>query len=142
MSLGSFVTPYGKRLKMGGEKGWIWTYDVSDYAPLLRGELEMVTGNNQELLDLKFHFIKGQAIRDVVKIENIYPYGNYSYELLADDSVLKSKKIHLVPEASAFRLKARISGHGHAGPRNCCEWDSKTHSYFINDWDHFRWILG
>ena len=139
MSLGSFVTPYGKRLDLGGEKGWQWTYDITDYAPLLKGELEMVTGNNQELLDLKFLFIKGKPIREVLKVENIYPYGNYKYELLADDSVLQARKFQLMPEADGYRLKARISGHGHAGPRNCCEWDSKTHSYYINGWDHFRW---
>ena len=27
--LGSFVTPYGKRLKMGGKEGWQWVYDLS-----------------------------------------------------------------------------------------------------------------
>ncbi len=139
MSLGSFVTPYGKRLWMGGEYGWQWTYDVTDYTPLLKGKLELVTGNNQELLDLKFLFIKGQPIRDVLNVENIYPYGSYKYWKLADDSVLKAKKIPLMTTANGYRLKARISGHGHAGPRNCCEWDSKTHTYYINEWDQFRW---
>ena len=55
--LGSFVTPYGKRLNLGGEKGWTWVYDVIDYAPLLRGEVDITSGNNQELLDLKFLLI-------------------------------------------------------------------------------------
>ncbi len=138
-TIGSFVTPYGKRLWLGGEKGWQWEYDVTDYAPILHGKLDIITGNNQELLDLKFLFIKGKPIRDVLSVENIYPYGNYKYEDLANDSVLKTKKIYLRPDAKSYKLKAIISGHGHAGPRNCCEWDSKTHSYYINDWDHFRW---
>lgn len=137
--IGSFVTPYGKRLWLGGEKGWQWTYDVTDYAPILKGELEIITGNNQELLDLKFLFIKGTPVRDVLAVENIYPFGNYNYGQLADDSVLTSRKISLNPEAEGYRLKARISGHGHHGPRNCCEWDSKTHSYYINEWEVFRW---
>ena len=138
-SIGSFVTPYGKRLSLGGEKGWQWKYDITDYAPILNGELEIVTGNNQELLDLKFLFIKGKPVRDVLTVKNIYEYGNYKYEYLATDSVLKSKKLVLNSNAKAYKLKAIISGHGHAGPRNCCEWDSKTHSYYIDDWDHFRW---
>ena len=138
-SIGSFVTPYGKRLWLDGEKGWQWEYDVTDYAPILKGDLEITTGNNQELLDLKFLFIKGKPVRDILSVENIYPYGNYKYEHLATDSVLKSKKLVLLAKAEAYKLKAIISGHGHAGPRNCCEWDSKTHSYYINDWDHFRW---
>lgn len=137
--LGSFITPYGKRLVMGGEQGWSWVYDVSDYAPLLKGEVDLKSGNNQELLDMKFIFIEGTPPRDVISVENLYPMGLYKYEQLADDSVLKSREVVLNPEASAYMLRARISGHGHNGPRNCCEWDSKTHSYYINDWDHFRW---
>ena len=35
--LGSFVTPYGKRLEMGGVSGWEWIYDISEYASILKG---------------------------------------------------------------------------------------------------------
>ncbi len=137
--LGSFVTPYGKRLKMGGENGWKWYYDVSDYAPLLKGKVDLQAGNNQELLDLKFLFVKGTPPRNVISVENVYPFGTYKYEYLANDSVLKPKRIVLNKNASGFKLKARISGHGHFGPHNCCEWDSKTHTYAIGDWDQYKW---
>lgn len=137
--LASFITPYGKRLKLGGEEGWTWIYDVTDYAPILKGDLKIKAGNNQELQDLKFLFIKGTPPRDVLTAENLYPTGSYKYEYLSDDSLLKAKKLVLNKDAKGFRLRARISGHGHNGPRNCCEWDSKTHTYFINDWEHFRW---
>jgi len=138
-TLGSFVTPYGKRLKLGGAKGWEWVYDITEYAPLLRGELELITGNNQELLNMEFVFIKGLPSREVLSVENIYPYGEYTYEYLATDSLLREKQIVLSTDAEAFRLKATISGHGHAGPFNCCEWDSKTHTYRLNGWDTYRW---
>jgi len=137
--LGSFVTPYGKRLWLGGDDGWTWIYDVTDYAPFLKGLVDIESGNNQELLDLKFLMIPGIPPRDVVAAENIYPFGTYKYEYISDDSLLTKKKLYLRDDASAYILRARISGHGHAGPRNCCEWDSKTHSYYINEWDHFRW---
>jgi hypothetical protein len=137
--LGSFVTPYGKRLELGGDKGWTWVYDVTDYAPLLRGEVEISSGNNQELLDLKFLMIPGTPPRKVLEVNNLYPFGTYRYGELADDSVLKKKKIALREDARGIMLRARISGHGHNGPRNCCEWDSKTHTYYINEWEHFRW---
>lgn len=137
--LGSFITPYGKRLVMGGEQGWTWVYDVTDYAPLLRGRVDLKSGNNQELLDMKFIFIEGTPPRDVISVQNLYPWGLYKYGDLADDSVLKTREIILDPGAKGYMMRARISGHGHNGPRNCCEWDSKSHSYFINDWDHFRW---
>ena len=137
--LGSFITPYGKRLKMGGEAGWTWVYDVTDYAPLLKGKVDLKSGNNQELLDMKFMFIEGTPPRDVIAVENLWPQGLYKYAFLADDSLLTAREIVLDPHAEGYMLKARISGHGHNGPRNCCEWDSKTHTYYIGDWDHFRW---
>ena len=137
--LGSFVTPYGKRLKMGGEKGWQWVYDISEYAPILNGDLHLTVGNNQELLDLKFHFIKGSPPRNVLSVENIYPYADYKYGHLADDSLLTQTQLVMNPHAHAYRIKSIVSGHGHAGPRNCCEWDSKTHTWYMNDWELFRW---
>ncbi len=137
--LGSFVTPYGKHLEMGGESGWQWTYDLSEYAPILKGDLNLKVGNNQELLDLKFHFIKGTPPRDVISVENIYPYADYKYEHLANDSLLTSTDIILNPNAKAYRIKSIVSGHGHAGPRNCCEWDSKTHTWYTKGYELFRW---
>ncbi len=77
--LGSFITPYGKRLKMGGENGWTWVYDVTDYAPLLRGKVDLKSGNNQEMLDMRFIFIEGSPPRDVLSVENLYPQGLYKY---------------------------------------------------------------
>ncbi len=138
-TLASFVTPYGKRLELGGEIGWEWVYEISEYAPLLRGSRELISGNNQELLNLEFVFIKGVPARKVISVENIYPYGHYKYEYLASDSLLKEKQIVLSQEAEAFSLKATISGHGHEGPYNCCEWDSKTHTYRLNGWETYRW---
>ncbi|SVC59696.1 uncharacterized protein METZ01_LOCUS312550, partial [marine metagenome] len=113
-SVGSFVTPYGKRLVLGEDKGWVWFYDMTDYAPILKGLRELTVGNNQELLDLKFLFIKGIPPRDILKVENIYPYGKYKYADLSDDVVLKKKRIHLLPQASGYKMKAIVSGHGHA----------------------------
>tara|TARA_B100000959_G_scaffold6735_1_gene6902 strand:- start:274 stop:1962 length:1689 start_codon:yes stop_codon:yes gene_type:complete len=137
--LGSFVTPYGKRLEMGGASGWEWIYDISEYAPILKGDLNLRVGNNQELLDLKFHFIKGKPSRNVISVENIYSYADYKYEHLADDSLLISTDIILNPIASAYSIKSIVSGHGHAGPRNCCEWDSKTHTWYMGGYELFRW---
>ena len=66
---------------------------------------------------------------------------HHKNEYLANDSILVQKMILLDPNATAYKLKATISGHGHAGPRHCCEWDSKTHTYYINGWELFRWNI-
>ncbi len=135
----SFVTPYGNGLKLGDDDRWTWVFDVTDYLPLFEGEMEISAGNNQELLDLKFVFIKGTPARTPMSVENIYPTAKYKYEYLATDSLLKAKKIVLNEDATSFMLRARISGHGHFGPHNCCEWDNKYHTYNIGDWNQFKW---
>ena len=76
----SFITPYGKRLKMGGDNGWAWVFDVTDYLPILKGEMKISAGNNQELLDLKFIFIKGTPPRNPLSVENLYPIKSYKYK--------------------------------------------------------------
>ena len=57
IKIGSFVTPYGKWIKLGENNKWTWTYDITDYDPILKGECKLTMGNNQELLDLKFFII-------------------------------------------------------------------------------------
>jgi hypothetical protein len=127
--LENFVTPYGKRLDFNGEKGWSYFYDVSDYAPLLKGDVDISSGNLQELLDMKFIFVKGIPARDVIAIENIYPWGMYKYYDLSDNKKLSNKNIVLRKDAKGFKLKARITGHREVGPYACCEWDSKQMKY-------------
>ena len=147
--LGSFVTPYGKRLVMGGKRGWQWVYDLTDYAPILRGLKELHIGNNQELLDLKFYFIEGVPPRNSISISNLYPLGDYDghygytykYKDISNNAVLKPRKIDLDPLASEFSIKSIISGHGHEGPKNCCEWVSKSHYYIINDLKEHTWNI-
>jgi Peptide-N-glycosidase F, C terminal len=131
--LENFITPYGKRLSLNGNKGWSFIYDVTDYAPLLKGNVEISSGNQQELLDMKFYFIKGTSPRDVIGIENIYPWGKYDYGDLADNKILQQKNIILRPDAKGFKLKVRVSGHGQVGPYNCCEWDMKLQKYTWGD---------
>ena len=150
--LGSFVTPYGKRLSLGKNNSWTWTYDITDYAPILTGDLELIIGNNQELLDLKFLFISGTPTRNVIEVKNIFPSGDksdhslndmyqsmYRYSALSSDSVLQAAEIILRDDASGFKIKSIISGHGHSGPNYCCEWIEKWHALWINGKEEFRW---
>ena len=131
--LENFITPYGKRLSLNGDKGWSFIYDVTDYVPLLKGSVEISSGNQQELLDMKFIFIKGTPPRNVLGIENVYPWGKYNYGDLADNKILPPKNIILRSDVKGFKLKTRVSGHGHNGPYNCCEWDMKIQKYTWGD---------
>ena len=53
--------------------------------------------------------------------------------------MLNQISITLNKNAKAYKIKSIISGHGHSGPYNCCEWDSKTHTWYINGYGLFRW---
>lgn len=140
IEINSFITPYGNRLNLT-DNGWEYVWDVTDYASVLKGDKRIEHGNNQELHDLKFIFIKGKPCRNVLQVENIWPYGHYKYKDLALDTILKEKKISLIKDGKNFRVKARISGHGHAGPYNCCEWDEKMHTYRFTDESSINWTV-
>ena len=138
--LARFITPYGLRLDLG-ENGFTWVYDVTDYAPLLRGEVDLQAGNTFELLDLEFVFVEGTPPREVLDIRNLWPLDDYGYRELADDNALKPVNVPLDGNASGFRVRSCISGHGHAGPDNCCEWDAKEHILAVNGRDRFHWTV-
>lgn len=135
-----FITPYGKGLDLG-ENGFTWVYDVTDYAPLLRGEVDLAAANTFELLDLKFIFVEGTPPREVRDIRNLWPYTNHRYGDLADGTALEPAMLTRDPEASGLMVRSRISGHGHAGPHNCCEWDPKEHTLLVGGFERFRWTV-
>jgi len=139
--LENYVTPYGMGINLNGDCGWNYIYDVTDYAPLLKGRVDVSSGSQSELLDMKFIFVEGTPEREIISVKNLYEWGNYKYELIANDSIFKEQEIILNPNANGYKLRARISGHGHEGPRNCCEWDSKTHTYFVNGGVLERWTI-
>jgi hypothetical protein len=134
--IGRFITPYGINLDLGPD-GFTWIYDVTDYAPLLKGEVDMQAGNQQELIDVRFEFIKGTPPRQVKSIKR--PWGTqaqYLYGPLSDDSKLSATDVALNPEASQWKMKTRITGHGHNSNTgdypHCCEWKENTHYLHSN----------
>lgn len=143
--IGRFITPYGINLDLG-PSGFTWTYDVTDYAPLLQGNVDLSAGNQQELIDLKFLFIKGTPPRDVLKIDRIWgEFASYSYKDLSDDKKLSAVTIPLLDNAKQFKVKTRLTGHGHQSNNgqypHCCEWKDNTHSFLVNDKTVSTWHI-
>ncbi|MFC2129934.1 LamG-like jellyroll fold domain-containing protein [Bacteroidota bacterium] len=146
--IGRYITPYGINLDLGPD-GFEWIYDVTDYAPLLQGEVDFAAGNQQELIDVRFEFIKGTPPRDVLNINR--PWGarrSYSYRNLDDDTNLPATKVGLNKDAKQFKLRARLTGHGHnsntGDPPHCCEWKDNIHYFNVNgeqiaDWHIWRY---
>lgn len=139
-----YITPYGINLTLG-PNGFTWVYDVTDYMSLLTDSVKLSSGNTQELLDLKFVFIKGTPPAEVIKINQIWNTGaaSYSYKNLDSNKVLKAKSIKVEPNAEVLKFRSRITGHGHnsndGNYPHCCEWKNNTHSLYsgnqlIKDW--------
>ncbi len=134
--IGRFITPYGIGLDLGPD-GFTWWYDVTDYAPLLRDSVDISTGNQQELVDLKFHMIKGEPTREVVGINRIWGQNrSYSYRNLDDDVSLSEKTLDLFPNTESYKVRTRITGHGHNSNDgnfpHCCEWKDNEHSLQVD----------
>lgn len=129
--IGRFITPYGINLDLG-PNGFQWVYDVTDYEPLLHDSVEFSAGNLQELIDVKFLFIKGIPPRKVNRIQPIWgPMKSYSYKDMSNDNVLSNTIIDLLPQSKQFKVITRLTGHGHnsndGNYPHCCEWKPNQH---------------
>ncbi|MCK5857480.1 MAG: T9SS type A sorting domain-containing protein [Bacteroidales bacterium] len=119
----SFVTPYGINLDMGME-GKTWTFDVTDFMPFLKGDKRLTVergGQWQEDMDIKFAFIVGTPIREVIDIQQIWPVQYKSYSLIMNESVFPPIDVPLKSAGKSFLVRSSITGHGQQGeftPRN------------------------
>lgn len=136
IELGRFITPYGIGLDL--EEGWTWIYDVTDFEPLLRGEVELEAGNWQELLDLKFLFIEGTPPRNVKRVENIWA-GNWG--LGSWDENVTEQTIDVLPGEEMFKMRTTTSGHGFGSGNNCAEFCFNNHKVKVNGNTEYSWEI-
>jgi len=128
--LARYITPYGIGLDLGD--GFTWTYDVSDYRPLLHDSVHISAGNWQEHLNLEFWFIEGTPPREPLSVTNLW-YGHYNYGLTPSfDELTPAREITIPNEAEYSRVKIRPTGHGFGGTANCAEFCPRDH-YFKLD---------
>lgn len=138
--LARYITPYGNGLSLGD--GWTWTFDVSDYRPLLSDSVHLSAGNWQELLDVKFIMIKGTPPRDALSIQNLWN-GNFNYGFNSDpvENHLTPIKVKIPAEALTARWKSRITGHGMDTPENCAEFCPKYHYFLVDSVERFSKLV-
>lgn len=134
--LGRFITPYGINLDL--EEGWTWVFDVTDYEPLLHGDVELEAGNWQELLDMKFLFIEGTPPREVKRVDAFW---KGTYNLNSFDDNVTNHTFEVQEGEEMFRLKTRASGHGFGSGNNCGEFCFNTHSVEVNDETQWSWEI-
>ncbi|TNF30444.1 MAG: T9SS type A sorting domain-containing protein [Bacteroidetes bacterium] len=142
-----YITPYGIGLSLG-PNGFTWIYDVTDYAHLLLDSVDIENGNQQELIDVKFAFIHGTPMAELKELTRPWgASGSRSYGNLDDDIALAPVDVDVHPEAEHFKMKTRLTGHGHntsnangAYP-HCCEWKDNTHYLRVNGSQHAAWHI-
>ncbi len=143
--IGRFITPYGIGLSLGPD-GFTWVYDVTDYAFLLQDSVDISTGNQQELVDLRFEMIEGTPPAPVVEFDR--PWGqsrSIRYSDMDDDSALEPTTIDVHPDAARQKVITRLTGHGHNSNTgnfpHCCEWRDNTHYMFVNNQLAAEWHI-
>lgn len=117
----SFVTPYGKGLSLG-PNGKTWYFDVSDYAPILKGKKRMLMalgGENQEQMDIDFWFIVGTPARNVLEFDQLWQGavrdGGASIASINNDTRFPILTKSILSNGQAFNLRSTITGHGAQG---------------------------
>lgn len=135
----SFVTPYGIGLDFG-EEGYTWQFDVTDFAPVLKGDKRLFMsrgGQWQEDMDIRFEFIEGIPDRDVIDIQQIWKVDQIPYGNILDDWRFEPREFTYDPSVSAYMIKTAITGHGQEGefiPRN----HSISLDGFIDSWSVWK----
>ena len=136
----SFVTPYGINLDLGPE-GKTWYFDLTDYAPVFQGPKRITVsggGQWQEDMDIKFLFIVGTPPRDVVDMQQIWRPQSKGYSSIMNNSAFEPRNVIMNPNASSYKLKSVITGHGQEGefiPRNhYINIDGGTQDYIWQVW--------
>lgn len=121
IELMSFVTPYGIGLDLG-PKGKSWYFDVTDYAPLLKGKkrfLMALGGEWQEQMDIDFYFIVGTPPRNVLDCYQLWQggarLGGSSIASINNDIRFNTQTVTANSSASAFKMRSTITGHGSEG---------------------------
>lgn len=151
--LGRLVTPYGNYMHWDRvndpndifESNWEHSYqfDVTDFAPLLHDSVLLSVHyggwSSGFSATIDFNFIPGVAPREVLSIENLHKVGSFTYKNLADDIDCPAITKYLNEDVKGLAVKTYISGHGHEGPDNCCEWISKRHNLSLNRAEVFSW---
>ncbi len=138
--IGRFITPYGIGLDLG-PKGFKWIVDMTDYAPLLRNNVTLSAGNQQELIDMTFVMIKGTPPRNVVQIDQLWYDRGAQFPNILTGTSLPPVNINLQPLAKTFKLKSVASGHDFSNETNCAEFCIREHFISINNVERFKWDL-
>ncbi|MBN2747371.1 MAG: T9SS type A sorting domain-containing protein [Bacteroidales bacterium] len=125
----SFVTPYGINLDLG-MSGKTWTFDLTDFAPVLKGNKRMTVergGQWMEDMDIRFLFIVGTPPRNTIDIQQLWKVDSRSYTDIMNDRAYESRTLKMHPDGKSYKIRSVITGHGQEG-----EFIPRQHNININ----------
>lgn len=138
--IGRYITPYGIGLDLG-PKGFKWIFDVTDYAGILHDNVTLSAGNQQELIDLTFKFVKGTPPRDVKQIDQLWSTRGAWFPDVLTNKTLEPVNVPLRADAASFRVKTWSSGHEFDNPTNCAEFCQRLHNIAVDGTLRKEWLL-
>lgn len=113
----SLVSPYGINLDLTKD-GKTFVFDVTDYAPILRGSKRLsmeLGGENQEEIDLKFQFITGKPTREVREIQNVYTFNRGYFGNILRDEIFEPRTLLIPDHSTKYKIRTTITGHEQNG---------------------------
>ena len=125
----SFVTPYGINLDLGIE-GKTWSFDVTEFGPILKGNKRIFMnrgGQWQEDMDIRFEFVEGTPVRDVVNITQLWPVTSSGYQDILNNNRFEPREVNINNDTKSTEMKGVITGHGQEG-----EFIPRTHTMSMN----------
>ena len=128
--IGRYVTPYG--IECG------WSFDVTDYRSLLKGETELMSHIDTWvepgwLVTISFDFISGVPENPHTVVRNIW---NHDYVVYGDPTNpvdISSITEYIPTDASNAYLRMITTGHGQGNTENAAEFSLKIHDIFFNN---------
>jgi hypothetical protein len=133
----SFVTPYGINLDLG-PNGKTWTFDVTDFLPVLQGSKRMTVergGQWMEDMDIRFAYIVGTPPHEVLDMQQIWRVDKKGYADILNNNSFEPRIIHKHKDGKLFKVRSSITGHGQEG-----EFISRNHHININGGNvEFSW---
>ncbi|MDR0829689.1 MAG: T9SS type A sorting domain-containing protein [Prevotellaceae bacterium] len=141
--IGVYITPYGKQLDIDmpflNTDGWTYVSDVTDFLPILHDSVLLRDNNGQELLDLRFAFIEGNPVRNIVDIKKVWSsigYGESGYwdgfPLKSFDNIVKDTTFALNANEKQVKLRTVVTGHMMDGNNSAAEFSSNIHKVKAN----------
>ncbi|MGY8989885.1 MAG: peptide-N-glycosidase F-related protein, partial [Flavobacteriales bacterium] len=93
-------------------------FDVTDYSPVLKGNKQITMsggGQWQEDMDVQFLFIVGTPPRNILEMQQIWRPQSKGYGAIIANDAFEPRDILMHPNASAYKLRTTITGHGQEG---------------------------